>query len=209
MADLEIIGLPLSNYVWTCRIAAAEKGVPYKLTPARPHSPEIDCIHPFGKMPAMHHGDVELFESKAICSYIDAAFPGPSLIPRQPAAMAKTEQWISCVNTTIDPLLVRQYILGYAFPRTPDGGPDRKRIDAALVNMPAQFAVLEKAVASGHLVGNSFTLADMNLVPIVYYLTKFPESAEMMAKSPALTRYLERHMKRESVQTSVPLPPKA
>ena len=53
MAELEIIGLPLSNYVWTCRIAAAEKGVPYKLTPARPHSPEIDCIHPFGKMPAM------------------------------------------------------------------------------------------------------------------------------------------------------------
>ena len=100
-------------------------------------------------------------ESKAICSYIDAAFPGPPLIPRESAAMAKTEQWISCVNATIDPLLVRHYILGYAFPGTPDGGPDRKRIDAALVNMPAQFAVLEKAVASGHLVGNSFTLADI------------------------------------------------
>ena len=84
MAELEIIGLPLSNYVWTCRIAAAEKGVSYKLTPARPHSPEIDCIHPFGKMPAMRHGEFELFELKAICSYIDAAFPGPPLIPRDP-----------------------------------------------------------------------------------------------------------------------------
>jgi glutathione S-transferase len=31
MPELELIGAAPSNYVWVCRIALAEKGVPYKL----------------------------------------------------------------------------------------------------------------------------------------------------------------------------------
>ena len=62
MPELEIIGAPQSNYVWTVRIAAAEKGVPYKFTPLAPHSAEVGAIHPFGKIPVMRHGDLELFE---------------------------------------------------------------------------------------------------------------------------------------------------
>src|SRR5215470_16190765 len=80
MAELEIIGAPQSNYVCVTRIACREKGVPYTLVPARPHSPEVDAIHPFGRIPAMRHGDLELCESKAIATYIDRNFDGPKLI---------------------------------------------------------------------------------------------------------------------------------
>jgi glutathione S-transferase len=71
MAKIQIIGVPQSNYVWVVRMACEEKGVPYDLVPARPHSPEVDAIHPLGKIPAMRHGDIALCESKAIASYID------------------------------------------------------------------------------------------------------------------------------------------
>ena len=81
MATLEIIGAPQSNFVRTARIACMEKGLPYTLAPARSHSPDVDAIHPFGKIPAMRHGDLSLYETKAICSYIDLAFGGPPLIP--------------------------------------------------------------------------------------------------------------------------------
>ena len=106
MADLEILGMPQSNYVWTCRIVCEEKGVPYKVVPARPHTPELDAIHPFGQMPALRHGSVKLFESKAIATYIDRIFPGPALIPTDPVGQALTEQWVSSVNTMIDPILL-------------------------------------------------------------------------------------------------------
>ena len=76
MATLEIIGAPQSNFVRTARIACMEKGVPYTLTPARPHTPDVDAIHPFGKIPVMRHGDLSLCETKAICTYIDLAFEG-------------------------------------------------------------------------------------------------------------------------------------
>ena len=110
MPELQIIGAPQSNYVWVARIACIEKGVPYSLLPVMPHTPEVDEIHPFGKIPAMRHGDVTLCESRAITCYIDHAFAGPPLAPTDPVGAAQTEQWISLVNTHIDPLLVRQYL---------------------------------------------------------------------------------------------------
>ena len=76
MPALEIIGVPQSNYVWAVRMVCEEKGVPYDYRPERPHSPAVDAIHPFGKVPVMRHGDVELCESKAIATYIDRALAG-------------------------------------------------------------------------------------------------------------------------------------
>ena len=78
MSDLQIIGAPASNFVWATRIACAEKGVPYTFIPTLPHTPEVRAIHPFGKIPVARHGAVALCESRAICLYIDRAFPGPA-----------------------------------------------------------------------------------------------------------------------------------
>src|SRR5258708_749651 len=106
MAELQLIGVPQSNFVWGCRIACAEKGVPYTLEPARPHTPAVDAIHPSGKIPAMRHGDRTLCESRAICGYIDRVFSGPPLIPQDPAKAAQVEQWVSLINTAFDPVMV-------------------------------------------------------------------------------------------------------
>jgi glutathione S-transferase len=207
MPELQIIGVPQSNYVRVARIACIEKGVPYTLVPVRPHTPEVDAIHPFGKIPAMRHGDLTLCESRAICFYIDHAFAGPPLAPRDPGAGAETEQWISLVNTTIDPLLVRQYFVSYFSRGTPDGQPNRAVIDAALPKMEAHFAVLDRAVAkTGHLVGEGFTLADINLLPILFFLDKLPESKRMLRQAANLDAYYERHMARASVAETTPPP---
>ena len=207
MPELQIIGGPQSNYVRVTRIACAEKGVPYSLVPVMPHTPEVDVIHPFCKIPVMRHGDVTLSESRAICFYIDHVFDGPPLAPRDPADGARTEEWISLVNTTIDPLLVRQYLAAYFFPRTQDGRPNRTAIDAALPKMEEHFAVLDRAVGkTGHLVGDTFTLADMNLLPILFFMEKAPESRAMLNGSANLKAYIARHMTRTSVTNTIPPP---
>jgi len=208
MPELEIIGVAQSNYVWAVRIAATEKGVPYKFTPLRPNTAEVGAIHPFSKIPVMRHGDFELFESKAIATYIDRTFDGPPLIPTDAKGAALTEQWISCVNTLIDPTCVRQYIVGYAFPGTPDGSPNRRAIDGALPNMQKQLPVLDKALANtGHLVGDKLTLADINLFPIAFYLQRFPESKALMQEQRHLTAFIERMLARPSVKETTPPPP--
>jgi glutathione S-transferase len=207
MPELQIIGGPQSDYVRVARIACAEKGVPYTLVPVSPHTPEVDAIHPFGKIPVMRHGDVTLSESRAICFYIDHAFDGPPLAPQDPVNGARSEEWISLVNTTIDPLLMRQYLRAYFFPGTSDGRPDRAAIDAALPRMEQHFAVLDRAVSkTGHLVGDGFTLADMNLLPILFFMAKAPESRAILRRSANLEAYVQRHMARASLRDTVPPP---
>lgn len=204
MPDLQIIGGAASNYVWAVRIACAEKRVPYTLISVMPHTPEVDAIHPLGKIPVMRYGDVTLAESRAICFYIERMFDGPPLVPSDPLKAAQVEQWLSLVNTSIDPVWVRQYVAAYVFPGTEDKSPNRAAIDTALPKMEKQFPVMDDAVKSGFLVGSSFTLADMNLLPILYYVNRFPEGGALMAKHRNLKAYLDRHIARKSVQETMP-----
>ena len=131
MAELEIIGVPFSNYVRSLRMLCEEKGVAYKLTPSRPHTPEVLAIHPAGQVPAMRHGDVVLFESKAIATYIDRAFPGPKFIPEDLVPLALVEQWVSYGNAKVDKWLMREMVVPSAF-FDKAKGPDLARITAAV-----------------------------------------------------------------------------
>jgi glutathione S-transferase len=207
MPELEIIGAPQSNFVRTVRIACSEKSVPCTLNAAFPHTPEVDAIHPFGKIPVMRHGDVTLAETKAICTYIDLAFEGPHLTPRDPVGAAKTEQWISLINTSFDPVLVRQYLMAYFFSGLPEGAPDRGKIDAATPKMREMFTILDSELGSRpYLAGAEFTLADAFLLPIVHYLKMMPESGEMLKASPNLGAWFERVSARPSAVETVPPP---
>ena len=208
MPELQIIGGPASNFVWVARIACMEKGIRYSHVSVMPHTPEVDAIHPFGKIPVMRHGDVTLCESRAICGYIDRTFDGPPLFPRDPVVAAQVEQWISITCTHLDPVWLRQYVAANIFPGTPDGSPDRVRIDAALPKMAGQFDVMDRVVAkTGYLVGNAFTLADAYLTPLVYYMNKFPESSALLATRQNLKDYLGRQIERESVRATTPQQP--
>jgi glutathione S-transferase len=208
MANLQILGMPQSNFVWVVRMACAEKGVPYDLVPVRPHCPEVDAIHPFGRIPAMRHGDLELCESKAIATYIDRHFDGPKLIPDEPAAAAKVEQWVSLLNTQFDPVMMRGYVLGYFFPGTPDGSPNREKIDGALPTVRQQAEVLDRTIAeTGYLAGTDFSLADIDLMPMLYYLRKLPEGSEVIKSNKNLDAYYERLAERPCFKATIPPPP--
>lgn len=206
MKEVEIIGAPLSNFVRVIRIVAEEKGVPYTLTPAMPHTDQVDAIHPLGKIPVFRHGDVELCESRAIIQYLDAAFPQNKLYPGDAIGAAKVEQWVSMAMTAFDPCF-RPYLGGYFFPGTADGSPDRARIDAALPKIEEFLLKLEQAVApTGHLVGDRFTLADAYILPLLAYLKNLPETGAFIAKLPALSDYIRSHDVRPSMQATVPPP---
>ena len=204
MPTLEIIGAPQSNYVWAVRMVCAEKGVAYEHKIERPHTPDVDAIHPFGKIPVMRHGDVELCESKAIVSYIDRAFDGPKVIPEDPELGAKVEQWVSLGNVEFDKVMIRQYVVGYVFPKEA-GKPDMAAIGRAAEAMKKQVEVLDAAVArTGHLVGDQFTFADINILPMLFYARRFEEGKALFGGAKNLSAYMERHFARPSFKASMP-----
>jgi glutathione S-transferase len=204
MPKPEIIGSSRSSYTRVVRMVCEEKGIDHVLTETLLGAPELRAIHPFGKMPVLRHGDFVLCESKAIATYLDRVFPGPQLIPSDPQALGRTEQWVSLINTVMDPILVRTYLLAYALPKTADGKPDRTIIDTVLPAVRAQLALLETAVAeTGHLVGDRFTLADINLLPILHYVRQLPEAAAAFDGT-HLGRYFATHAARPSFVRSIP-----
>jgi glutathione S-transferase len=207
MPKPEIIGSVRSTYTRVVRMVCEEKAIEYVLTETMLGAPEILAIHPFGKMPVLRHGDVALCESKAIATYLDRSFPGPDLFPSDPRLAALTEQWVSLVNTVVDRTMVRTYLLAYAFPRTADGKPDRKAIDAATPALRHQIGVLDQAVAAtGYLVGDRFTFADINLLPILFHVRQLPEGAEALAAASHLAAYYDRHAARPSFKRTIPPP---
>jgi glutathione S-transferase len=208
MASVQILGFAPSTFTRAVRMACEEKGVPYELIPLPPHSPEVLAIHPFGKIPALRHGDFELCESKAIAEYIDRSFDGPPLFPSAPRERARAEQWVSMVNTLVDPVMIRTYLFGYFFPKTADGSPNRAAIDGALPALRQQIAILDKAIApTGYLAGGAFSFADINLMVILYYVKMFPEGAEAVGGAKSLAAYYERNAQRPSFKNTIPPPP--
>lgn len=207
MSRVEIIGGAQSTYVRAARMVCEEKGISYELKAARPHEPEVTAIHPFGRIPVMRHGDFELCESKAIATYLDLVFPGPRVLPAEPRHAALTEQWVSLVNTRIDGTLIRTYVFAYVFPKTADGRPDRKTIDAVAPMLADEIGLIDRTVAkAGYLAGDGFTYADINLMPILYYVRQFPEGSAAIAAGKALSNYYDRLAARESFKNTAPPP---
>lgn len=197
MVEPEIIGSSRSTYTRFVRMVCEEKGIDYTLTEVPLGAPEL-VVHPFGKMPVLRHGELTLFESKAIATYLDGAFPAPFVLPSEPRMLALTEQWVSLVNTQIDRTIIRTYLYAYIAPGTPDGTPNRAAIEAVMPALHQQVALLDRAVADGHLVGDAFTLADINLMPVLHRLKIPPEGAAALAAARNLSAYYERHAQRPS-----------
>jgi len=206
MGKPQIIGSLKSTYTRVACMALEEKGVGYELTEALLGGPEVRAIHPFGRMPVMRHGDVALFESKAIATYVDRAFDGPALIPSDARLAALTEQWVSAVNTTIDQTIIRTFLMAYIGPKAAElGHPDVDTIRAVMPAVLEQVTVLDRAVAdTGYLVGDGYTLADINLMPLLDRLRLPPDGAQALARAPNLTAYFEQHAKRPAFQVTVP-----
>lgn len=205
MNKVVLFGIPVSTYVCAVRMVCEEKSIPYELIDVSPHSPEALAIHPFGKVPVMRHGDVALCESRAIAAYLDRVFPRPPLMPSEPLAAAQAEQWISLVNSVIDRTMIREYVLGYIFPKGLDGKPDREAIGTAVTAINGQVEVLDKAVSkTGYLVGDKFTFADINLMPILASVREFPEGKKAVDSAKNLIAYYNRHSARPSFQKAMP-----
>jgi glutathione S-transferase len=83
-------------------------------------------------------------------------------------------------------------------------------IDAVTPAVQEEIGLIDRAVAKGgFLAGGSFTYADINLMPILFYLQKFPESAAAIAAAKPLAAYYERLAARPSFQNTIPPPPPA
>ena len=205
-ATITLLGDPRSTYTRTARMALAEKAVAYSLHACGPNTPDILAVHPFGRIPALRDGEIDVWETSAILNYLDESFDtGTALRPGSIMERTRCAQWISAINSYLYDTMIKRYVLQQLFPRGANGAVDRGVVDKAVAEMPAQFAALEQAYArAAYLAGNSLSGADLFLAPILAYVQQMPEGAELMANYPRLLHAQSQIRTRASFVGTVP-----
>ena len=93
-------GTPSPRRVKLCLI---EKGLPFKIKWLNlglmdQKSPEYLKISPTGLVPALVHKGRAIYESNVINEYIDAVYPHPPLVPKDPWGQAEMRMWFAFEN---------------------------------------------------------------------------------------------------------------
>jgi glutathione S-transferase len=205
MTDITIYGPPMSTHVRTVRLACAEKGVSHTVEDVDFRAESYRALHPFNKVPAMRHGDFVLYETQAMCRYIDRAFPGPSLQPKNPKSLALMDQWMSAIGDYVYPVMIEELVWERLVVPMEGGAPDEALITAAVPKVVDQIAILDRALKSApYLAGAEVSLADFLLFPIIGYLRVTPEGEAALPKAPQLLAWFSRIAARPSAAATDP-----
>lgn len=200
MADRVLLtGLGVSIYTWSVRFCLAEKGVGFDFEEVDPFAGSADArLSPFGRVPVLRHGTFELYETAAILRYVDRAFDGPRLEPREPRAAARMAQVMAIADAHAYWPLVRQVYAQRVFAPREGGVPDEGVIAEGLAAARRVLGALEVIAAEGLWPRAAPNLADMHLAPMLAAFAEAPEGAEMLGACPALTDWLARVSARPS-----------
>jgi glutathione S-transferase len=204
-----LYGYRYSVYAWIARLALHEKEVSYRWREIDPFSPDRPAshleVHPFGRVPALQHGDFALYETSAMTRYIDEAFPGPSLQPAGARERARCQQIVSIVDSYVYWPLVRQVFSHAVFRRRMGRPADKAAIRRGLEAAPRILGALEALAHGGrHLIGGGFTLADVHLAPMLAYFAEAEDGAALVAGHPKLSAWLTAMREREAFRDTTP-----
>jgi glutathione S-transferase len=171
---IKIYGSPASRAsrpMW----ALEELGLPYELVnldfrKGEHKAPAFLAINPAGKMPALVDGDVVMAESLAMTVYIAQRYGMGKLWPPGDAAHAAILQWTLWAANELEP--VSYGMLREVFFKKPE-----ERNAAVIAALGERAKPLMQVLATylarhAHLVGEAFTLADLQVAGVLDYCTR-------------------------------------
>ena len=183
-----------SVYCWIVRLTLAEKQLSFAVSELNPFDKDQNQARfersPFGMVPVLTHGDFTLYESAAICRYIDLSFPDPALVPKEPMAAAQMVQAISIIDSFGYQPIIRQVFAHRVFRPIEGLEASEDEIARGLAASAPVLKALEALCGQGFArAGGQKTLADCHLAPMFGYFSQAEEGAEMVASHPKLAQW--------------------
>jgi glutathione S-transferase len=152
--------------------------------PLNTRSPEFLRINPNGHIPSIEDDGLVLHESLAINLYL-AKKHGAPLGPANPAEDGAMTMWALWAATEIEP-----HALNILYHRAsyPEAKRDVAIAEAAVATLRAPFARLDQALAAtGFVVADRFTVADLNLAEVFRYAMP---ASELFQAAPRVAAWL-------------------
>jgi glutathione S-transferase len=200
MSSLRIYGIARTR-AFRALWVAKELGLDYQHLPIEigdngAKSPEFLAINPNGRLPVIVDGDFVLFESLAITLYLAKKYSNGKLYPGSLEGEARAWQWSLWAVTEVDRGV---NIWSLHAVRLPPAERDNVLREEALKVIASPFKVLDAAVAQQpYLLGNEFTVADLNVAAVISRAVDMDLSAWPHLKA-WLTRCLDRPAARDAL----------
>jgi GSH-dependent disulfide-bond oxidoreductase len=211
---LQLYSLPTPNGV-KISVFLEESGLPYE-----PHrvrfdtqeqlSPEFQSLNPYGKIPAILDPNgpdgrpLPLFESGAILIYL--ADKTRQFIPGDAAGRYETIQWLMFQVGGVGPMFGQ---LGFFNKFAGKEYEDKRPRDRYTAECRRLLAVLNGRLAGREwIMGDTYTIADMSVLPWVRNLIGFYEAADLVriAEFPHVIRALNAYLARPAVKIGIEIP---
>ncbi len=190
---LTLHGYTYSVYTRVVRIVLELKQLPYKSIEVNPFEdldPSFLGLHPFGRVPVLSHGGFNIFETAAICHYIDNTFDTPTLTPESPKATARMDQVIATIDNYAYWPMVRQVFSHGVFRPLLGIVANANEVSAGINSSKKPLKVLEQICEEGYVLsGKTLTLADCHLAPIIDCFARSTDGLGLLQSHPNLWRW--------------------
>jgi glutathione S-transferase len=194
MSDVVLFGFERSTYVNVARLVLLAKGVAFEFsdTESAMRTEGRWTLHPFGRVPVLRHKDALLWETAAIVTYVDEAFDGPPLQPASPRGRAAMRAWMGSVDAYFYPWIVFNLVHERLVFGELGIEADERVVARALPEIRRILDVLERHLAADRtwLADERPTLADCFMLPCLTALGFTEEGRGMLARTPAIGRWL-------------------
>ena len=193
MSNLRIYGIARTRAfraLWMARELGLDyEHLPIEIGDAGARAPEFLAINPNGRLPFIVDDGFVLFESLAITLYLAKKHSPGKLYPATLEGEAKAWQWSFWAIAEVDRGV---NIWSLHAVRLPPAERDAAMREEALKVIAAPFEVLDAALAkTPYLLGNDFTVADLNVAAVISRAIDMDLSAVPNLKA-WLTRCLDR-----------------
>ncbi|MDB5460631.1 MAG: putative glutathione S-transferase [Caulobacteraceae bacterium] len=204
MSEFVVHGIIGSPYVRAVLLGLEEKGRSYRLAPLPPgghRAAEHLARHPFGRVPAVEHGDFRLYETQAVLRYLERLFPQPALIPEDPRAAARMDQLMGINDWYLMPQISAPIVFPLVVAPRLGLPSDESRIAECLPRAEVCIGEIARLLGDqAFAAGADLSLADLMLAPQLSMLAECAQGRALMAPHPALSAWLERMQDRRSMR---------
>ncbi len=177
-----------------------EMGIPYELVSVNikaTQQPEYQKLHPHGKVPILIDGEITMFESAAICTYLADKYLDKGFAPK-PSQPERSYyyQWLFYATSTLEPPV--EHFIFDTIPSLPEKIIPKKVRSAISTEVALQWfnkvaEPLRKSIAdNNYLVANQFSAADIVIAGVLLWAKKLG----MLSDSDSLTKYLNNLIQR-------------
>lgn len=155
---LTIVGSYVSPYVRKVLACMNLKGLDYEVDPITPFfgNDEFRRLSPLCRIPVLIDGEFSISDSSVICAYLDEAYPGHTLFPRDARDRARARWFEEFADTRLGDLLIWSlFYQKIVRPLVWNEPPDEQRVRNALEEqIPKALDYLEGELpAAGFLFG--------------------------------------------------------